>query len=45
MVERSHLQLKDALKALLADHDWPAHLPWVLIGLGVAKGGFRHVVL
>ena len=30
MVERSHRQLKDALRA---GADWPSHLPWVLLGL------------
>ena len=33
MVERTHRQLKDALRARLATHDWPLHLPWVLLGL------------
>jgi len=33
MVERSHRQLKDALKARLAGPAWPDHLPWVLLGL------------
>ena len=33
MVERSHRQLKDALKARLAGPAWPQHLPWVLLGL------------
>lgn len=33
MVERSHRQLKDALKARLAGVDWAAHLPWVLLSL------------
>jgi transposase InsO family protein len=36
MVERIHRQLKDALRARLADHDWPLHLPWVLLGLRAA---------
>jgi hypothetical protein len=36
MVERSHRQLKDALRSRLAGHDWPAHLPWVLLGLRAA---------
>lgn len=36
MVERSHRQLKDTLRARLADHDWPSHLPWVLLGLRAA---------
>jgi hypothetical protein len=33
MVERSHRQLKDALKSRLAGPAWPQHLPWVLLGL------------
>jgi len=33
MVERTHRQLKDALRARLAGPDWPDHLPWVLLGL------------
>jgi hypothetical protein len=33
MVERSHRQLKDALRARLAGADWLAHLPWVLLSL------------
>jgi hypothetical protein len=33
MVERSHRQLKDALRARLAGPTWPDHLPWVLLGL------------
>ena len=36
MVERSHRQLKDALKACTAGADWPSHLPWVLLGLRAA---------
>ena len=36
MVERSHRQLKDALKARLACAAWLDHLPWVLLGLRVA---------
>jgi hypothetical protein len=35
-VERFHRRLKDALRARLAGSDWPAHLPWVLLGLRVA---------
>ena len=31
MVERSHRQLKDALRACLAGPTWPDHLPWVLL--------------
>ncbi len=33
LVERTHRQLKDALRARGAGVDWPAHLPWVLLGL------------
>jgi hypothetical protein len=36
LVERAHRQLKDALKARGAATDWPAHLPWVLLGLHAA---------
>jgi hypothetical protein len=36
MVERAHCQLKDALRARAAGHDWPALLPWVLLGLRTA---------
>jgi hypothetical protein len=36
MVERTHRQLKDALRARLAGSDWPLHLPWVLLGLRAA---------
>jgi len=36
MVERTHRQLKDALKARLAAAEWPQHLPWVLLGLRAA---------
>jgi len=41
MVERTHRQLKDALKARLAAAEWPQHLPWVLLGLRAApqEGG------
>jgi hypothetical protein len=35
-VERFHRRLTDALRARLAGSDWPAHLPWVLLGLRVA---------
>ncbi len=35
-VERFHCRLKDALRARLAGSDWPAHLPWILLGLWVA---------
>jgi hypothetical protein len=33
MVDRAHRQLKDALRANAAGHDWPSHLPGVLLGL------------
>lgn len=33
MVERAHRQLKDALRSRCSAPDWPAHLPWVLLGL------------
>jgi hypothetical protein len=36
LVERTHRQLKDALQARQAGVDWPAHLPWVLLGLRAA---------
>jgi hypothetical protein len=36
MVERTHRQLKDALRARLAGPRWPEHLPWVLFGLRAA---------
>jgi hypothetical protein len=36
LVERSHRQLKDSLRARLAGHEWPLHLPWVLLGLRAA---------
>ncbi len=36
LVERAHRQLKDALRARGAGVDWPAHLPWVLLGLRAA---------
>jgi len=36
MVERSHRQLKDALRARLASNRWPEQLPWVLFGLRAA---------
>ncbi len=32
MVERTHGQLKAALRARLAGLRWPEHLPWVLLG-------------
>ncbi len=33
MVEWSHKQLKDALRARLATHNWPDHILWVLLVL------------
>ncbi len=36
MVERTHGQLKAALRARLAGSRWPEHLPWVLLGLHTA---------
>jgi len=36
MVERSHRQIKNSLRARLAANDWPSHLPWVLLGLRAA---------
>jgi hypothetical protein len=36
MVERFHCRLKEALKAHAASSDWPAHLPWVMLGLRTA---------
>jgi hypothetical protein len=33
MVERTHEQLKAALRARLVGLRWPEHLPWVLLGL------------
>ena len=36
MVERTHRQLKDALRARLAGPQWTEHLPWVLMGLRAA---------
>jgi len=36
MVERTHRQLKDALRARLAGSQWTEHLPWVLMGLRAA---------
>jgi hypothetical protein len=36
LVERAHRQLKDSLRARQAGMDWPAHLPWVLLGLRAA---------
>ena len=36
MVERFHCQLKNSLRARGAGADWPAHLPWVLLGLQAA---------
>jgi transposase InsO family protein len=36
LVERAHRQLKDSLRTRLAGNDWPAHLPWILMGLRAA---------
>jgi transposase InsO family protein len=36
LVERAHRQLKAAFRARGAGIDWPAHLPWVLLGLHAA---------
>ncbi len=36
LVERTHRQIKDALRARLAGNRWPEHLPWVLFGLRAA---------
>jgi Integrase zinc binding domain/Integrase core domain len=36
LVERFHRRLKEALKARLAGPAWPAHLPWVMLGLHAA---------
>ena len=36
MVEKSHRQLKDALRARTASANRPSHLPWVLLGLWAA---------
>ncbi len=33
LVERAHRQLKEGLETRLASHEWPAHLPWVLLGM------------
>lgn len=44
MLERAHRQLKDALCARLAATDWPAHLPWVLLGLRSAPKEAQDVL-
>jgi transposase InsO family protein len=36
LVERTHRQIKEALRARLAGNKWPEHLPWVLFGLPAA---------
>jgi hypothetical protein len=36
LVERTHCQIKDVLRARLAGNRWPEHLPWVLFGLRAA---------
>ncbi len=33
LVKRAHLQVKEGLKTRLASHEWPAYLPWVLLGM------------
>jgi transposase InsO family protein len=33
LVERAHHPLKEGLKTRLASHEWPGHLPWVLLGM------------
>jgi hypothetical protein len=37
LVERTHRQLKDVLRAREAGVDWLAHLPWALLGLWAAQ--------
>jgi hypothetical protein len=36
LVERAHRQQKDSLRTRLAGNGWPAHLPWILLGLRAA---------
>jgi hypothetical protein len=36
MIERAHRQIKDALRSRAAGDKWPAHLPWILLGLRAA---------
>jgi transposase InsO family protein len=36
MVERSHRQIKDTLRARLAGNEWVVHLPWVLLSIRAA---------
>jgi transposase InsO family protein len=36
LVERTHRQIKDALRARLAGNKWPENLLWVLFGLRAA---------
>jgi hypothetical protein len=36
LVKQAHRQLKEALKTRGATTDWPAHLPWALLGLHAA---------
>ncbi len=43
MVEQAHCQVKEALRARPAQNDWPAHLPWVLLGLQAAPEKDRGV--
>ena len=35
-VKRPHRQLKDPIRAREAGADWPDHLPWVLLALGLS---------
>jgi hypothetical protein len=37
LVERTHRQIKEALRARLAGNKWPENLPWVLFGLRAAS--------
>jgi hypothetical protein len=44
MVERTHGQLKAALRARLASSRWPEHLPWfVAWPVNHPEGGLRHL--
>jgi transposase InsO family protein len=43
LVERLHRQLKDAQRTRGAGVDWPAHLPWLLLGLRVAPKEVRGI--
>jgi hypothetical protein len=35
LIERFHRRMKEASKARAAAADWPAHLPWVMLGLRI----------